>query len=258
MRRRRGSSPQQAVQGLLGEKQDPAGGLGREDGGELRRVVVEGGRAEEFPGPQQADGQGAVGHLDLPGEDHAQALPELAGAVEHLPGGEGLHRDAGQGGQGAEQSVLHPQEQGTAAQKGALLVREIRGHGRALLSGKVSYLRQIEYTTDRRKGQPQNIGWGEIIQGGMEMTDHCGPGRRKTQAGRRSDPEEMLAKVQAAAEEMTMRRYVHMPPEGRPCCPEGCLAALLGELNQIQDHQNQILAELLRALERMADALERR
>ena len=41
------------------------------------------------------------------------------------------------------------------------------------------------------------------------MTDHCGPGRRKTQAGRRSDPEEMLAKVQAAAEEMTMRRYVH-------------------------------------------------
>ena len=79
------------------------------------------------------------------------------------------------------------------------------------------------------------------------MTDHCGPGRRKTQAGRRSDPEEM-----------TMRRYVHMPPEGRPCCPEGCLAALLGELNQIQDHQNQILAELLRALERMADALERR
>ena len=102
------------------------------------------------------------------------------------------------------------------------------------------------------------IGWGEIIQGGMEMTDHCGPGRRKTQAGRRSDPEEMLAKVQAAAEEMTMRRYVHMPPEGRPCCPEGCLAALLGELNQIQDHQNQILAELLRALERMADALERR
>ena len=83
------------------------------------------------------------------------------------------------------------------------------------------------------------------------MTDHCGPGRRKTQAGRRSDPEEMLAKVQAAAEEMTMRRYVHMPPEGRPCCPEGCLAALLGELNQI-------LAELLRALERMADALERR
>ena len=65
------------------------------------------------------------------------------------------------------------------------------------------------------------------------MTDHCGPGRRKTQAGRRSDPEEMLAKVQAAAEEMTMRRYVHMPPEGRPCCPEG-------------------------ALERMADALERR
>ena len=73
------------------------------------------------------------------------------------------------------------------------------------------------------------------------MTDHCGPGRRKTQAGRRSDPEEMLAKVQAAAEEMTMRRYVHMPPEGRPCCPEGCLAALLGELNQIQDHQNQIL-----------------
>lgn len=55
-----------------------------------------------------------------------------------------------------------------------------------------------------------------------------------------------------------MRRYVHMPPEGRPCCPEGCLAALLGELNQIQDHQNQILAELLRALERMADALERR
>ena len=155
MRRRRGSSPSRRSRVSWGEKQDPAGGLGREDGGELRRVVVEGGRAEEFPGPQQADGQGAVGHLDLPGEDHAQALPELAGAVEHLPGGEGLHRDAGQGGQGAEQSVLHPQEQGTAAQKGALLVREIRGHGRALLSEKVSYLRQIEYTTDRCKGQPR-------------------------------------------------------------------------------------------------------
>ena len=48
---------------------------------------------------------------------------------------------------------------------------------------------------------------------------------------------------------------------GRPAFRPGGdagLAALLGELNQIQDHQNQILAELLRALERMADALERR
>ncbi|MBS6533368.1 MAG: hypothetical protein KH338_07010 [Oscillospiraceae bacterium] len=90
------------------------------------------------------------------------------------------------------------------------------------------------------------------------MTDHCGPGRRKAPASRRSDPEEMLAKVQAAAEEMTMRRYVHTPPEGRPCCPEGCLAALLGELNQIQDHRNQILVELLRTLERMAAALDGR
>ena len=79
------------------------------------------------------------------------------------------------------------------------------------------------------------------------MTDHCGPGRRKAPASRRSDPEEM-----------TMRRYVHTPPEGRPCCPEGCLAALLGELNQIQDHRNQILVELLRTLERMAAALEGR
>ena len=90
------------------------------------------------------------------------------------------------------------------------------------------------------------------------MTDHCGPGRRKSQAGRRPDPEEMLAKVQAAAEEMTMRRYVYTAPEARPCCQEPCLAALLGELNQIQDHQNQILAELLRALERVAAALEAR
>ena len=79
------------------------------------------------------------------------------------------------------------------------------------------------------------------------MTDHCGPGRRKSQAGRRPDPEEM-----------TMRRYVHTAPEARPCCQEPCLAALLGELNQIQDHQNQILAELLRALERVAAALEAR
>ena len=96
------------------------------------------------------------------------------------------------------------------------------------------------------------------------MTDHCGPGRRKSQAGRRPDPEEMLAKVQAAAEEMTMRRRMdiaphgHTAPEARPCCQEPCLAALLGELNQIQDHQNQILAELLRALERVAAALEAR
>lgn len=90
------------------------------------------------------------------------------------------------------------------------------------------------------------------------MTDHCGAGRRKAPASRRSDPEELLAKVQAAAEEMTMRRYVHTPPEARPCCPEGCLAALLGELNQIQDHRNQILAELLHTLERIAAALEGR
>ena len=128
--------PQQAVQGLLREKQDPAGGAGGEDGGELRRVVVEGGRAEELPGPQQADGQGAVGHLDLSGEEHAQAAPELAGSIEQVPGGEGLERDAGQGGQAAEQGVLRPQEQGTAAQEGALLLREFRGHGRALLSKK--------------------------------------------------------------------------------------------------------------------------
>ena len=44
-------------------------------------------------------------------------------------------------------------------------------------------------------------------------------GEAEDPAGRRSDPEEMLAKVQAAAEEMTMRRYVHMPPEGRPAVP---------------------------------------
>ena len=55
-----------------------------------------------------------------------------------------------------------------------------------------------------------------------------------------------------------MRRYVHTAPEARPCCQEPCLAGILGELNQIQDHQNQILAELLRALERVATALEAR
>ena len=90
------------------------------------------------------------------------------------------------------------------------------------------------------------------------MTDHCGVGRRKAPASRRSDPEEMLAKVRAAAEELTMCRYVHTPPEERPCCPEGCLPAFMRELNQIQDHQNQILAELLHTLERIAATLERR
>ena len=90
------------------------------------------------------------------------------------------------------------------------------------------------------------------------MNNHCGAGRRKAPDRLRSDPEELLAKVQAAAEAMTMRRDVHTPPEGRSCCPDGCLAALLGELNQIQDHRNQILAELLHTLERIAATLERR
>ena len=85
------------------------------------------------------------------------------------------------------------------------------------------------------------------------MKNTCGGGR-----SRRTDPEEAIAKVQAAAEEMTMHRYVHSLPiltdEERE---RGNFWCQLQELNQILDYQNKILVEILAALDRLTAAAER-
>ena len=76
---------------------------------------------------------------------------------------------------------------------------------------------------------------------------------------RRSDPEEAIAKVQAAAEEMTMNRYVHTIPLAADQDQEGEeLWCQLEELNRVMDYQNKILVEILAALDRLAGAVEGR
>lgn len=79
----------------------------------------------------------------------------------------------------------------------------------------------------------------------------CGRGRRNCGREGPSDPEAAIAKVWAAAEEMTMKRYVHgaagQPDRGRE---EGLLCRL-DELNRVADYQNKILVEILGALERL-------
>ena len=79
----------------------------------------------------------------------------------------------------------------------------------------------------------------------------CGRGRRNCGREGPSDPEAAIAKVRAAAEEMTMKRYVHgaagQPDRGRE---EGLLCRL-DELNRVADYQNKILVEISGALERL-------
>ncbi len=78
------------------------------------------------------------------------------------------------------------------------------------------------------------------------MRNSCGRGRPRP-----TDPEEAIAKVQAAAEEMPVHRYVHILPQmARPDRDELCCQ--MRELNQILDYQNKILVELLAALDRLA------
>ena len=84
------------------------------------------------------------------------------------------------------------------------------------------------------------------------MRNACGSGRP-----RRSDPEEAIAKVQAAAEEMTMKRYVHTIPLAADQEGEE-LWGQIQELNRVMDYQNKILVEILAALDRLAGAAEGR
>lgn len=90
------------------------------------------------------------------------------------------------------------------------------------------------------------------------MRNSC-QNRRDSAAPRRLDPEEAIAKVQAAAEEMTMNRYVHTIPvsTGQDREREE-LWCQLWELNQVMDYQNKILVEILSALDRLTQAVERR
>lgn len=90
------------------------------------------------------------------------------------------------------------------------------------------------------------------------MTDHCGPGRRKSQAGRAPGPGGDAGQGAGRRGGDDHAALCPYGAGGAALLSGACLAALLGELNQIQDHQNQILAELLRALERVAAALEAR
>ena len=90
------------------------------------------------------------------------------------------------------------------------------------------------------------------------MTDHCGPGRRKKPGRKPPGPGGDAGQGAGRRGGDDHAALCPYGAGGAACCQEPCLAALLGELNQIQDHQNQILAELLRALERVAAALEAR
>lgn len=70
---------------------------------------------------------------------------------------------------------------------------------------------------------------------------------RKEPAQRDSDPEQMLAKIQAATEEMTMHRYVHSIPKVSLPCRQNQrrdTAALERQL----DEQNRILNELVQSV----------
>lgn len=80
--------------------------------------------------------------------------------------------------------------------------------------------------------------------------------RRDGVGTRRTDPEEAIAKIQAAAEEMTMHRYVHSLPVQTTRESEGeALWCQMRELNQVLDYQNKILVEILAALDRLTRAV---
>ena len=73
---------------------------------------------------------------------------------------------------------------------------------------------------------------------------------------RRTDPEEAIAKIQAAAEEMTMHRYVHsLPVQTAREWEREALWRQMRELNQVLDYQNKILVEILAALDRLTRAV---
>ena len=74
-------------------------------------------------------------------------------------------------------------------------------------------------------------------------------------SARRPDPEEAIAKVRAAADEMTVKRYVHTGP-GLEDGAQDALWSQLWALNQVLDCQNQILSRVLSALERLTQAAE--
>ena len=80
--------------------------------------------------------------------------------------------------------------------------------------------------------------------------------RRNGVGTRRTDPEEAIAKIQAAAEEMTMHRYVHsLPMLSRQEREQEALWCQMRELNQVLDYQNKILVEILVALDRLTRAV---
>lgn len=83
--------------------------------------------------------------------------------------------------------------------------------------------------------------------------------RRENRKPRPTDPEEAIAKIQAAAEEMTMHRYVHsLPVLSGPGREREALWRQMRELNQVLDYQNKILVEVLAALDRLTRAVEGR
>ncbi len=80
--------------------------------------------------------------------------------------------------------------------------------------------------------------------------------RRDGAGTRRTDPEEAIAKIQAAAEEMTMHRYVHsLPMQTAREWEREALWCQMRELNQVLDYQNKILVEILAALDRLTRAV---
>lgn len=80
--------------------------------------------------------------------------------------------------------------------------------------------------------------------------------RREGVGTRRTDPEEAIAKIQAAAEEMTMHRYVHsLPMQTAREWEREALWCQMRELNQVLDYQNKILVEILAALDRLTRAV---
>ena len=80
--------------------------------------------------------------------------------------------------------------------------------------------------------------------------------RREGAGTRRTDPEEAIAKIQAATEEMTMHRYVHsLPMLSRQEREQEALWCQMRELNQVLDYQNKILVEILAALDRLTRAV---
>lgn len=84
------------------------------------------------------------------------------------------------------------------------------------------------------------------------MMRNCANSRRNGRREGRTDPEEALAKIQAAVEEMTMKRYVHSisPQPGQR--QEDEVLCRLDWLRWVLNDQNRLLAEILETLKGMA------